>query len=172
MLEAALGFPVFERSRRRVELTPAGATLLAHPRRVFEVELGPCARRGEPASAKAVAWRSVTSRRSLQRDHRALASVPHALPERRRRPPRASPAEQLGALKAGRLDVGFVRGTPGEPLLATECVRREALVAVLPDHRTELLVAWRKGTLPPVLQGFLDLVRQVGVGERTRPLAL
>src|SRR5437764_326626 len=39
-LEAELGFVLFDRTRRRVDLSPAGVTLLAHARRIFEaVEL-------------------------------------------------------------------------------------------------------------------------------------
>src|ERR1700761_5855229 len=36
MLEEELGFPLFERSRRRVELTPAGNALLGRVRQVFD----------------------------------------------------------------------------------------------------------------------------------------
>src|SRR5262245_22288580 len=35
-LEAELGFSLFDRSRRRVELTSAGDTLLTHARSVFD----------------------------------------------------------------------------------------------------------------------------------------
>ena len=35
-LESELGFPLFERSRRRVELTPAGRALLGRARQVFD----------------------------------------------------------------------------------------------------------------------------------------
>jgi DNA-binding transcriptional LysR family regulator len=34
--------------------------------------------------------------------------------------------------------------------------------------RTDLLVAWRPGDASPVLRDFLDVVRDVGVQERTR----
>src|SRR3954466_10762668 len=36
LMEAELGFPLFERSRRRVELTPAGRALLARVPQVFD----------------------------------------------------------------------------------------------------------------------------------------
>ena len=36
LLEAELGFQLFERSRRRVELTPAGSALLGGARQVFD----------------------------------------------------------------------------------------------------------------------------------------
>ena len=170
------------------------------------------------------------------------------------------PAEQLEALKAGHLDVGFVRGPLDDPALVSQCVRREPLVVALPaDHvlasrkriplellasesfvifprqrspsffdqimglcrragftphivqeapqldvislvaagfgvaivpwsirefrregltlrpiigspRTDLLVTWRAGKVPPVLREFLELLHHTGFGERQKVL--
>src|SRR5262249_32651074 len=44
-------------------------------------------------------------------------------------------AGQIEAIKAGQLDVGFVRGPLADEMLTAECVRREPLVVALPtDH--------------------------------------
>ncbi len=46
------------------------------------------------------------------------------------------PADQIDGLKAGSLDVGFVRTSLDDPSLTAELVRRESLMVVLPDdHR-------------------------------------
>ena len=43
------------------------------------------------------------------------------------------PADQIDGLKAGSLDVGFVRTSLDDPTLSAELVRREPLMVVLPD---------------------------------------
>src|SRR6478735_1309557 len=72
-LEAELGFPLFERSRRRVELTPAGTALLGRARQVFD--------------ALDVAIHDAR----VQRPHRVAACLPHPLPVRRAVAARAAP---------------------------------------------------------------------------------
>jgi len=133
-LEAELGFPLFDRSRRRIEVTPAGAVFLLRARHVFEAldtaitearraakgELGRIAV-GYPAS---VAYSGLTE---VLRAFRARSpNVDLSLRE-------LSPQEQIVALKEGRLDVGFVRAPLEEPTLAMEPVRTEPLVVMLPD---------------------------------------
>jgi len=44
-----------------------------------------------------------------------------------------SPGEQIDGLKAGSLDVGFVRSSFEDPALSAELVRRESLMVVMPD---------------------------------------
>lgn len=135
-LEAELGFPLFDRSRRRVELTPAGAVFLTHIRRVFEaLDLGMHeAKRasvgetgrvvvGYPSS---LAYSGITE--ILRAFRTRFPSVELSLRE-------MPPQEQIEALKEGWLDVGFVRGPLDDASLGHQCVRREPLVVVLPeDH--------------------------------------
>jgi DNA-binding transcriptional LysR family regulator len=136
-LEAELGFSLFERTRRRVEITPAGVVFLAQVRRVFESlelavrearrasigEIGRLAM-GYPSS---LAYSGLTE---LLRAFRArFSTVELSLRE-------LSPSEQIEAIKERRLDVGFVRGPLDDAGLVSEVVRREPLVVALPaDHR-------------------------------------
>jgi DNA-binding transcriptional LysR family regulator len=135
-LEKDLGFPLFVRSRRRVELTSAGAVLLQHSRRVFEaVDLAVHeARRAAAGESGRIAVGYLSSLAysgltELLRAFRArFPSVEVALRE-------LPPAHQVDAVKGGHLDVGFVRGPVEDPALAFELVRREPLVVALPeDH--------------------------------------
>ena len=136
VLEAELGFPLFERSRRRVELTPAGSALLARVRQVFDaldaaIHDARSAAEGE-SGRLVVGYPSSLAYSGLTELLRAFRTrypaVELALRE-------LSPGEQIDALKAGGLDVGFVRSTLDDPALGAELVRREALMVVLPaDH--------------------------------------
>jgi DNA-binding transcriptional LysR family regulator len=133
-LEAELGFPLFDRSRRRVELTAAGAVFLAHVRRVFEAldlavheakraSVGETGRVvvGYPSS---LAYSGITE--LLRAFRTRFPTVELTL---REMPPQA----QIKALKEGWLDVGFVRGPLDDASLGHQCVRREPLVVALPD---------------------------------------
>jgi DNA-binding transcriptional LysR family regulator len=133
-LEDELGFALFDRSRRTIEVTPAGRVFLARVRRVFEMlegsviearraskgELGRIAV-GYPSS---VAYSGLTEMlRAFRERSPSVALVLREMP----------PQDQIVALKEGRLDVGFVRGPLEEPTLAAEPVRTEPLVVALPD---------------------------------------
>jgi DNA-binding transcriptional LysR family regulator len=135
-LEAELGFSLFDRSKRRVELTPAGSVFLAHTRRIFsalDLAVHEAKRASVGESGRVVigylsslAYSGITE---LLRAYRArFPSIELALRE-------LPPQEQIDALKEGRIDVGFVRGPLDDAALASECVRREPLVVALPlDH--------------------------------------
>lgn len=180
-LEAELGFPLFDRSRRQVELTPAGAVLLRHLRGVFDA-LDLAVHQARRASAgelgrvvvgylSSLAYSGIIE---LIRGFRAqFPSVELSLRE-------MSPQQQVDALKDGHIDVGFVRAPLDDASLASECVRREPLVVALPaDHP---LVARKRISLslladePFVLfprhrgPGFFDhimgLCRQAGFSPR------
>jgi len=136
-LESELGFPLFERSRRRVELTPAGTALLGRARQVFdalEVAIHDARSASEGESGRLVvgypsslAYSGLTE--LLRAFRTRFPSVEISLRE-------LPPADQVDGLKGGSLDVGFVRSSPDDPTLAAELVRREALMVVLPDdHR-------------------------------------
>ena len=136
-LEEELGVRLFERDRRRVALTPAGATFLDEVRGLFEhvnraVEAARQADRGERGSLRIGYVPAMVS-----------TGLPEMVRSFRNRYPdvdlqmhEMNPAMQVEALLGERVDVGFVRGPIHEPALATETVLEEPLVAALPSgHR-------------------------------------
>jgi len=135
-LEERLGVTLFDRSRRKVDLTAAGATLLEHARRVFEtVELA--ARETQRAGRGELGRIAIGYPSSLA--YSGLSEVLRAF--RSKYPDVAitllglAPQSQIDALKEGQLDVGFVRAPFDEPGLDSLAVRREPLVVALPpDH--------------------------------------
>ncbi|APR76093.1 LysR family transcriptional regulator YnfL [Minicystis rosea] len=133
-LEAELGFALFDRSRRRVELTPAGAALVAHARRVLEtLALG--LHEARRAALGQIGRIAVGYPSSV-----AFSGLPELLRAFRARSPTVevvlremSPQDQLDGLREGRLDVGFIRGPLQERELASRLVRHEPLVVALPE---------------------------------------
>ena len=136
-LETELGYPLFDRSRRPVELTAAGHTLLAHARTLFE-SLEVAVRETRRAGAGHSGRLNIGYPQSL-----AYSGLTGILRAFRERSPEVAievrelaPADQVDALKRGDLDVGFVRAPLHEPQLASETIRSEKLVLALPaDHR-------------------------------------
>lgn len=133
-LEQEIGFVLFERTRRQVELTSAGEVLLTHARRVFEaVELAvheaQRASRGERGRI-VVAYPSTFAYSGLSELVRAFRSKFPAVEVVLRE---LSPQYQVDALRNGDIDVGFVRAPFREPGLTSELVRSEPLVAALPS---------------------------------------
>jgi DNA-binding transcriptional LysR family regulator len=132
-LEAELGFELFERTRRRVELTAAGDVLLERARRVFE-ELDRAvgdARRASEGESGRVLIGYVSSL--------AYAGIAPFLRDFRRRWPDVElglrelpPQTQIESLKDGRIDVGFLRAPVDDPGLSRRVVRRERLMIALP----------------------------------------
>jgi DNA-binding transcriptional LysR family regulator len=135
-LERELGFVLFQRTRRGVELTPAGTAFLDGARRVFaETDRAVIeARRANSGEVGrlAVGYLSSLAYSGLTRLLRAFREqAPQVELALRELPPQ----EQLEALKQGRLDIGFVRGPIEDPTIAYERVRKERLfVAMPPDH--------------------------------------
>ncbi|OLF11552.1 hypothetical protein BLA60_11390 [Actinophytocola xinjiangensis] len=135
-LERDLGVPLFDRSHRRLTLTPAGAeflagatdlvrradTLVDGTRRAHRGELG-LLRVGFVQSATFLALpRLLTAFRRACPDVEVQATAMTTLAQKR-------------ALREGTLDAGLLRPTFDEPGLATRTVSVDPLVAALPaDH--------------------------------------
>jgi DNA-binding transcriptional LysR family regulator len=135
-LERELGFSLFQRTRRGVELTPAGASFLDGARRVFlEADRAVIdARRASTGETGrlVVGYLASLAYSGLTRLLRAYREQSPLVEMQLRE---LSPQEQLEALKQGRIDVGFVRGPVDDPSLSSERVRKERLFAALPsDH--------------------------------------
>ncbi|MBF3551263.1 LysR family transcriptional regulator [Burkholderia pseudomallei] len=133
LIEDEIGLPLFERGARPLKLTDAGRVLYAQARRVLEQadELAPLTRRLAQAAERIV-----------------IGFVPStlygALPEVIRAFREAAPAvelsliemftlEQLGALKGGRIDIGFGRLRFDDDRLVREVLVEERLIVALPD---------------------------------------
>jgi DNA-binding transcriptional LysR family regulator len=135
-LEGELGFELFDRSRRRVELRPAGVVLLERARDVLE-RLDEAVREARRTSSGkrgrvVVGYPSSLAYTGLVGLLRAFRSE---FPDVELSVRELPLAEQMEGLKNGQLDVGFVRGPVDDRELAYECMRREPLMLALPaDH--------------------------------------
>ena len=138
-LEAELGVALFERNRRRVELTAAGKSFLTDARAILEAtdRAADTARRvaaGELGTLSIAFVGSATFSPVLPailRDFRArYPDVGLSLRE-------LQTAEQLAALAEGRIDVGVIRGplktAELDPALEMIVIQREPLVVALPE---------------------------------------
>jgi len=133
-LERELGFDLFHRQGRSIELTPAGATFLHDARRVLAqvergVEHARSAARGHSGKLRigfvgTVAYTFLP--RILRRfrvDFPAVEVTLHELPSSR----------QIDALHNTQIDIGLCRmATTATPQIHTEVIYQEGLCAVLP----------------------------------------
>lgn len=136
-LEQELGVVLFNRTRRRVELTPAGRAFLEEVRRVFE------------QTERAVHTAQRASRGEIGRleigfvPSADLDVLPRILRLWNMRFPKVElglhamlPGAQVRALRDGLIHIGFVRLPVDESGLVVESIQREPLVAALPEkHR-------------------------------------
>ena len=136
-LEEELGVLLFNRTKRRVELTPAGRAFLPEVQRVFA------------QAERAVRTAQRTSRGEIGRlaigfvASADLDILPRVLRAWRARFPHVEielhgmlPGQQVDALHEGRIQVGFVRLPLEDSALIVEPIQREPLLAVLPArHR-------------------------------------
>ncbi len=134
VLERVLGVALFDRTSRRVELTPAGALLLVEGKRALgqmERALDRARRvgRGEIGRLTIAAIGSAT-----------YDVVPAVLREHRRRCPdvelvlrEMSTGSQVNALRSAEIDVGFLRLPADIRDLVAATVREETMLLMLPD---------------------------------------
>lgn len=135
LLEQALGFPLFERTSRRVALTPAGEMMAAVARQCFaDLRQGVTAARLEARGERVLRIGYVTTailtflpatvrafREQQPATHLQLREVPSSL--------------QLQSLRAGGLDVAIVTDPEPDPFIRREILLRDPLVLVLPSNR-------------------------------------
>jgi DNA-binding transcriptional LysR family regulator len=134
-LEAELGVTLLHRTTRRVEVAPAGEVLLVRAREILVAVDGATedtrrAARGE-FGALAVGFTGSATYELLPK---LAAALRRALPgvALNLRGELLTPA-QVASLLDGTLDLGLLRPPVRERELAVEVVRREPLVAVLPE---------------------------------------
>lgn len=133
-LEEELGFQLFHRTKRRVQLTEAGHIFLLEARQVLQ-SLDQAVQAGRQASRGEVGQLSIGFVSSA-----AYNILPPLLKTFRRQVPEVTlelqeltTREQLQQLIAGKLDVGFARPPIEEPDLQTARIFREPLMVALPE---------------------------------------
>jgi DNA-binding transcriptional LysR family regulator len=148
-LEHALGLRLLERGPHAVRLTPAGQAFLPEAQRLLEMAQSAAlaARRAETGEEGAIALGYVAGA--------SFSVLPQLVSEASGRLPRVqivlrdmSSAEQLEALRTGRIDAGIVRPPVALPDVDSLSLLREPFVAALPAaHRLAEREALRLGDL-------------------------
>jgi DNA-binding transcriptional LysR family regulator len=131
-LERELGALLFDRTTRRVELTPAGRRLLPEAKAALEALERLRAAVAEPLDQLTGVLRIGTSEGLGDRLDRALDSIATRAPQLEVRLVSLPATARLDAVRQGELDAAFVRPAPQVTDLATFSVWTEALVAALP----------------------------------------
>lgn len=141
-LEAEVGAPLLERSTRRVTLTPAGRAFLGLARTVL-LTLDEGLRDLKATPIERTLRVGVTDYALHARLPEALRDLVRGLENVRVRHVEGSTAEQLAALRAGALDVGFFMAARlRDPALAQRVLARSPLVLAVPgDHPLARLAA-------------------------------
>src|SRR5688572_18181913 len=136
LLEQALGFPLFERTSRRVALTPAGNTMVAVARQCFaDLKHGVTAARLEARGERVLRIGYVTTAilTFLPATVQAFREQNRAMHLQLRE---VSSSLQLQSLRAGNLDIAIVTDPVPDPLIRRHLLLRDPLVLVLPSaHR-------------------------------------
>lgn len=178
-LERSLGLALFERTSRRVQLTPAGEALLPQVRDLLDRALA------LPAQARAAAAGEVGRLRLAFVSTVGFGLLPQWVRAFRAQWPgvrlqlvEATGDVQLQALARGEMDAGLLLHTPGQapPTLQSLRVAREPLVLALPDHHPlvpraavsladvldEPLVMFPRGILPSLHDAIAALYHGAG----------
>ncbi|KAB0638344.1 LysR family transcriptional regulator [Burkholderia latens] len=131
-IEEALGLPLFERGARPLKLTDAGRVFYAQAKRVVEQadELGPLTRRLAQLSERIVIGFVPSTLYGALPD--VIRAFRDAQPDVELSLVEMFTLEQLGALKGGRIDVGFGRLRFDDDQLVREALIEEKLIAALP----------------------------------------
>lgn len=132
-LEAELGFKLFHRTRRQVELTAAGQSFLEDCQAILQ-RLDRAIQRGQQANRGELGQLSIgfVSSATYNVLPQILREMRTALPEVTLKLRELTTDQQLAALKSGRLDVGFVRPPVEESGFEELTVWREPLAIALP----------------------------------------
>lgn len=133
-LETELGFELFHRTKRKVQLTEAGQVFLDEVQQIFKqleqaIQVGRQTSRGEMGQL-VVGFVSSAPYNILPTVLRAFRS---SVPEVRLELHELTTNQQFRWLRESRIDVGFVRPPVEEDRLNFETIFQESLVVALPD---------------------------------------
>lgn len=131
-LERELGVTLFDRDRHGVSITPAGAEIVAHARRIVgdTQRLGRIAR-GVRAGTHGTLTVGAVGSAFYAALPELLAASREKLPGLTLRIKEVETPQQEAALRAGELDIGFLR-PPADAGLDVRIVWREPLIVALP----------------------------------------
>ncbi|AMU09559.1 MULTISPECIES: LysR family transcriptional regulator [Burkholderia] len=135
-IEEEIGLPLFERGARPLKLTDAGRVFHAQAKRLVDQadELGPLTRRLAQLSERIVIGFVPSTLYGALPD--VIRAFREAQPDVELSLIEMFTLEQLGALKGGRIDVGFGRLRFDDDQLVREALIEEKLIAALPaGHR-------------------------------------
>ncbi|MBO3463937.1 LysR family transcriptional regulator [Aetokthonos hydrillicola Thurmond2011] len=186
-LELELGFELFHRTKRMVQLTEAGQVFLTEVKRVLEqldqaIQIAQQTSRGE-AGRLVIGFVSSASYNVLPKILRIFRKcVPSVVLELRE----LTTNEQLQWLREGRIDVGFLRPPVEEALFSTETIFREMLVVALPEgHRlahepqvfvsslcNEPFILFPRRNAPGVYDNIISLCQQAGFSPKVSQEAI
>jgi DNA-binding transcriptional LysR family regulator len=165
-LERELGVSLLRRNQREVRLTPEGAVFWEHAKEILSraeqaMQLARRTSQGDAGQLTIGLCGPVTAvflPKLVRRFRRRFPGVSLALRER-------PPAEQIGALLDGSIDIGFTRGVPVESRHLVDQVRlfREPLVAALPKGHP--LCAQEAVPIPALAKSRLVLYYREGAPE-------
>jgi DNA-binding transcriptional LysR family regulator len=132
-LEQTLDVQLLHRTKRKVELTQAGRVFLEDARAILtQMERAQRrARRAGDGHVGHIVVGAIPTAGSLVFG-RILPSFRDRCPEIEMAILNLSTMEQVAALRAQRIDVGFLRAPPSDASLTTKVIARERFVAVLP----------------------------------------
>jgi DNA-binding transcriptional LysR family regulator len=134
-LETELGFDLFHRTKRTVQLTQAGQIFLAEVQQILKqleqaIQIGQKTSRGEVGQL-VIGFISSASYNILPKILRSFRSqIPGVALELRE----LTTNQQTQWLRDGRIDVGFVRPPVEENQFCTETIFQETLIVALPEE--------------------------------------
>jgi len=180
-LEEDLGLKLFDRTKRRIQLTDAGAYFLKEARQVLlHVEqAAETARRIDRGEAGRLTIGFVGSvvhtflPAGLRAFRERFRDVELVLQE-------LNTAEQIQSLHAGRIDVGFLYLAAKDPLLASQLLAEAPLLVALPEKHAlagrkslhirdlahEPFIANTRSSEPVVRDAFISLCHSAGFSPR------
>lgn len=139
LLERELQAQLLHRNSRSVELTAAGKILLTNARRILELSQKTSVEVGRVSSGNAgsvvIGYTAVAGQSVLPQ---LLSQAAEHLPDVTLVLREAVSVDQLEALSKGQIDIGLLRPVVNRPGVTTELVRKDRLVAAVPEgHHLE-----------------------------------